>query len=399
MPVRKPELSALAVGRLAEPGLHAVGGVVGLYLRITPTLGKSWVLRAVIGPRRTDVGLGSFPSVTLAQARDKARSARAMIEGGVDPVAAKAEAKARLNVVATPTFAKVAADYFAIKKSEWGSPRHGHQWWSSVEMHAIPIIGKLPIDKIGTDEVLRVLEPIWLTQTMTAKKLMGRLSAVFSYAKAKKLRTGDDPADWRGSLKALLPAPGKVTKVQNFAAMPLDTLPGFVQALAGRDDTPSKALLFTILTGARSGETRGATWDEIDLEAAAWSIPAERMKMARPHIVPLVKEAVTLLAALPRTTGQPLVFTATRGGGQLSDKALGLPLRALGHAREAATVHGFRACLSTWANGYTSHPHEVIEASLAHSSTKVVAAYNRSSFIEKRRQLLDDWELFLITKK
>lgn len=427
MPRVAKEMSALEVKRLSQPGMYAVGGVPGLHLQVLPGGGKTWLLRVTVGvtasgkQRRSEIGLGGYPAVTLQQARDKAREVREKIARGIDPIAERKAARSallasRANQI---TFEEAARLCFEAKRPEWKNPKHAQQWINTLEAYAFPTLAKLRVRDIDTPHILEVLEPIWKVKTETAKRLRGRIEAVLDWATARKYRDGSNPARWRGNLEAMLPKPSKVAKNDNHPALPFTEAPAFMTHLRKMEGTGARALEFTILTAARSGEVRGATWKEIDLEAGVWTIPADRMKMGKEHTVPLTAEAVTLLKALPRFDNTDLVFVAPRGG-ELSDMTLTAVIRRMHKSETKAgrkgyidpkqadsdgkprviTVHGFRSTFRDWAGETTHHPREVIEHALAHRlKDKAEAAYARGSLFQKRRALMEDWAAYIHPKK
>src|SRR6056297_3473668 len=320
MPKIAEELSALDVKRLAHPGgkrnaLFSVGGVPGLYMQITPKGGRSWVLRAKVGNLRRDIGLGGFPGVTLSQARDKAREARAKIEVGIDPVEERKGTKAALiaSQLRGLSFDKATEKCLAAKLDAFKNAKHRQQWENTLATYASPELGKMLVQDITTQDVLRVLQPLWIEKTETASRLRGRIEAVLSWATVAGHRTGDNPARWAGNLKELLPAPSKVATEGNHPAVYLDDASRWFAALQDRDGFGARALELLTLTATRSQEVRGAAWDEIDLDKALWVIPGSRMKMGKEHRVPLSDRAVKLLRALPRLEDNQLVFPAARG--------------------------------------------------------------------------------------
>lgn len=399
MPKIAPELSAARVAKLSAPGLHAVGGVSGLHLQVTATGARSWILRASIGDKRRDVGLGSYPSVSLAEARERAREARKMIWAGIDPVADRAAKKAALIAVqSVPTFDECARRFLADKGAEFRNPKHRAQWQTTLETYASPIIGRMPVDTIGMGHVLRVLEQplegstLWAQRTETASRLRGRIESVLAWATAHKHRSGDNPAVWKGNLSAVLAKRSKIAPVEHHAALPFAEVPAFVVELRQRDGIASRALEFAILTTTRSGEVRGATWSEIDLDAGTWTIPSERMKAGKEHRVPLSPVALALLKKLPRMGEH--VFSAPRGG-TLSDATLGKILKLMGRD---VTAHGFRSSFRDWAGETTAFPREVIEHALAHQlRDKAEASYARGTLFDKRRLLMTAWSTYCAT--
>lgn len=416
MPKVAEELSALDVRRLVHPGgkrnvLFSVGGVPGLYIQITPKDGRSWVLRTKVGEKRRDIGLGGFPGVTLAQAREKAREARTKIENGIDPVEERKAAKAALVAAQRRglTFADAVDKALTAKLDAFKNAKHRQQWENTLATYATPDLGKMLVQDITTQDVLRVLQPIWMDKTETAKRLRGRIEAVLSWATVAGHRTGDNPARWAGNLKELLPAPSKVAKESHHPALTLEDAPRWLAALRSREGFGARALEFATLTTARSKEVRGAVWDEIDLDNAIWIIPAERMKMEREHRVPLSSCAVELLKALPRLSDNPLVFPAPRGG-QLSDMTLSATMKRMHESdisegglgfidrtsKRPAVPHGLRSTFRDWVAERTTYPGDMAEVALAHKiSNAVEASYRRGDMIEKRRRMMADWSAFL----
>lgn len=394
MPKKAKELSALAVSRLTVAGNHAVGGVTGLYLYINDANARSWVLRIMVGDKRRHIGLGGYPDVTLAQARDKARVARDEVSRGIDPVVQRRALASQLRAqqAADKTFKQAAQAYIEAHGDTWKNPKHRAQWVSTLSTYAYPHVGQLAVRDIGQGHVLSILEPIWKTKNETASRLRGRIESVLDWATARGLRNGENPARWKGHLDKLLPAPSKVQKVEHHRALPIDQLPAFMQALRQREGLAARALEFTILTAARSGEVRGAIWEEIDVKTKVWIIPAERMKAGREHRVPLSDAALHLLKALPRLADSPLVFPAPRGG-QLSDMTLNAVMRRM---QVDAVPHGFRSTFRDWVAERTNHPRELAEQALAHTlESKVEAAYRRGDALDKRRGMMQEWAEFV----
>jgi integrase len=398
------ELGARQVATVWRRGANHVGGVRGLILNVTMYGSRSWVLRYQVAGKRRDLGLGAYPSVTLADAREAARAARAKLAQGIDPIEDARRAKTRLvaEIHTAMTFGEAARRYIASHEKAWKRPKHAQQWQRSLDRYASPVLGKAPVRDVTLAMVLKVLEPIWASKTETASRLRGRIESIIDWAIVQGYRTDSNPARWRGLLDKLLPAPEKVAKVTHFEALPYAQLPAFMQQLLTQEGMGAKALLFAILTAARSGEVRGAAWEEIDLTARVWTIPAERMKASRPHRVPLPDAAVVLLqdmrtltlAAARAATGKVYVFPSPNSrdpelGSPLSDMTLTAVLRRF---KLAAVPHGFRSTFRDWCAEQTDYSREVAEMALAHTvSNKVEAAYRRGDLFAKRQQLMQDW--------
>lgn len=419
MPKIARELSALDVKRLAHPGgkrnvLFPVGGVPGLHLQVSPNAGRSWVLRAMVGKKRRDIGLGGFPGVTLSQARDKAREARDKIERGLDPVEERKAAKAALVVAQRRglTFADAVDKALSSKLDAFKNAKHRQQWENTLAAYATPELGRMLVQDITTQDILRVLKPLWMEKTATASRLRGRIEAVLSWATVAGHRTGDNPARWAGNLKELLPPPSKVANEGNHPALALEDAPRWFAALQAREGFGARALELAALTATRSQEVRGALWDEIDLKAALWIIPGARMKMGKEHRVPLSSRAVKMLEALPRLKDNTLVFPAARGG-QLSDMTLSATMKRIHESEIAkggtgfldrtskrpAVPHGLRSTFRDWVGEKTAYPGDMAEVALAHKiSNAVEASYRRGDMIEKRRRMMGDWAEFIVGK-
>lgn len=414
-PKKAKELGPLQVRRLTHPGTKgnaafAVGGVDGLQLQITPTGARSWLLRMVVGGRRRNIGLGPYPDVTLAQARERAREARDLVRQGIDPVEQKRAARAALEAQQKRglTFADAMDRLAETKQQEFRSEKHAKLWRSSLDLYAVPALGKMLVSDIGREDVLRALEPIWTTKTDTAKRLRQRIEAVLSWATVAGRRDGENPARWKHNLDAFLPSPSKIAKTSHQPALALADAADWFSDLREREGTATRALEFLALTAARSGDVRGATWAEIDLTAALWSIPADRMKAEREHRVPLTAEAVALLKALPRMADNPLVFPAARGGA-LSDAALSACMKRISEAREGgyadpksgrpAVPHGLRSTFRDWA-AERGYERDMAEIALAHVvGNEVERAYRRSDMLERRRAMMGAWARFLKGEK
>jgi integrase len=343
--------------------------------------------------KRAEIGLGATSSLSLAAARRLAGEMREKVALGGDPRTVLASAEPQPGS-AVPTFGDFADSYIASVESGWRNPVHRQQWRNSLRDHA-PIIRDKPIDQVGTDDLLAVLEPIWLTRSETAKRVRGRIEKILDAAKARGLRPREamNPASWRGHLALLLPAPSKLTRGHH-AAMPWQQAPSFMAELRQRSAPAARCLEFTILTAARSGEALGATWREIDLEAKLWTVPAGRMKAGVEHIVPLSNAAVDLLSRVRPVEPAPNSTVFAVGGVARSNMAMSMLLRRM--KRSNVTVHGFRSTFRDWAGDATSFPRELIEQALAHTiADKAERAYRRGTAVERRRELMEAWARYL----
>jgi len=393
MPKIAKELSALAVQRLTTPGLHAVGGVAGLLLQVKDSGARTWILRVRVGGKRRDMGLGGFPTVTLAMARERAREARLAVDQGIDPVEQRINARkaAAATLQTNITFEQAARQFIEAKRHEWKNEKHEAQWSSTLDQYAFPVIGRLHVRDIQLSHVLKILEPIWTQKTETASRLRGRIESILDWATVRHYRDGLNPARWKGHLDKTLAAPNKVARKRHFAALPWAQMPGFMAELRKREGISARALEFGILCASRSAEIRGTLWSEIDLDAAVWVIPADRMKAEKEHRVPLSQAAVDLLRTMPRLAGSELVFPSPRGK-ELSDMSLTAVLRRM---NVDVTQHGFRSTFRDWAAEATNYPREVAEMALAHTiGDKVEAAYRRGDLFEKRRAMMDEWATY-----
>jgi integrase len=416
MPRRTDGLSAVKVAR-AGAGRYGDGN--GLYLLVRPSRGKPvpgeapvlmrfWVFRYTRGGKMREIGLGAAKGsgqngTSLADARSRARKLADIVRDGRDPLAEREadeirkQAEAAAAVPNAMTFRQAAEHYIAAHEAGWKNPKHRQQWGNTLRDYVYPDFGSLAISTFDTSHVTKILEPIWRVKPETAGRLRGRLEQVLDYARVREWRAGDNPARWRGHLDHLLPARAKVARVEHHDALAWREIATFMEALIAKDGIAALALRFVILTAARSGEVRGATWGEIDLTNAVWTIPAERMKAAREHRVPLSSKALTVLETVLQRRDEEhgdFVFPGGREGKPLSDVALSKVAKGCGTSDDT-TVHGFRSTFRDWAAEATAFPNEVAEAALAHVvSDKTEAAYRRGDLFEKRRRLMEDWTKF-----
>jgi integrase len=378
-------------------GYHADGG--GLYLSVkNGEKDRSWLFRYAMQGRTRWMGLGPTYDVSLSQARKKAAECREQRRAGLDPLAERQRLAVAVAAAVEKerfTFEHDAQRLMDAKFSEW-TAKHLSQWQATLKTYAFPVIGKKHVAHITTDDVLKVLEPIWATKTETAKRVQGRIESVLDFATALKHRKGDNPARWVGLLEHTLPKPSKTKKVKPLEALPYSQVPQFMTELRTRTSITSKALEFTILTATRTTEVLGATWDEINLEERLWTVPGERMKSDRVHEVPLSERAVELLSGLHRESDY--LFPGMKEGKPLSNMAmLNLlkkpPSKGMGYGQY--TVHGFRSSFRDWAGELTAYPRDVCEMALAHSiPDKTEAAYRRGTLLTKRRKMMEDWSKY-----
>lgn len=393
MPRKAIELKPVQVNRLTKPGLHAVGGVAGLQLQVKQSGARSWILRAQIGAKRRDIGLGGYPDVTLASARERAREAKELIRQGIDPVEARKTARQALIAAQARqlSFSEAAAQCHAKKAPEFRNSKHASDWINSLTRYADPVIGKIPVAQIELAQIVSVLEPIWLEKTETATRVRQRIESVLAWAKVSGYRSGDNPARWKGNLDQVLPKPSKVRQRKHFAALPWQEIGSFMVELRKREGIAARALEFLILTAARSGEIRFATWDEVCADSGVWTIPAQRMKAGKAHRIPLSQEAIKLLRQLPQFEGSPYLFTSPRGG-VLSDMSISSVCRRM---QVDAVPHGFRSTFKDWARTCTAYADEISELALAHvSSDATRAAYARDELLPQRQRMMTDWAIF-----
>lgn len=376
----------------AKPGRHADGG--GLHLLVKPSGARSWVYRFMLNGKSRDVGLGAAGQggLSLADARDKAEKLRVKVKSGIDPLeeraqeGAEARAAAQAAKVAGTTFKDAAVAYLAANEDNWRNPKHRQQWRSTLATYVYPEIGDLPVAEVQTAHVLSILEPIWHEKPETASRIRGRIETVLDSAKARGYREGENPARWRGHIALILPPRSRLTRGHH-SALPYSKIPGFVAELREREAVAALALEFLILTAGRTGEVIGATWEEVDLDSAVWTIPPARMKAGKEHRVPLSGRAVAILRST-KALGSDHLFPGAKGG-KLSGMAMSMLLRRM---KVDATVHGFRSGFRDWAAECTGYAHEVCEMALAHViANKAEAAYRRGDLFEKRRRLMEEW--------
>jgi integrase len=399
MPRRAKGLTAAQVEKGAKPGRYGDGA--GLYLLVRSRQAKFWLFRYTRSGKMREMGLGPAKgrtAVPLSQARAKARQLHAAVREGRDPLAerdaerAKAQADAAKAKAAAMTFGEVADMYIAAHEQSWRSPKHRQQWHSTLRDYVLPAIGDLPVGSIDTGAVMKIIEPLWREKTETASRVRGRIEAVLDYAKARRWREGENPARWRGHLDQMLPKRSKAQRVEHHAALPWREIGAFMQRLRQNSGMNARCLEFLILTACRSGEVRGARWDEIDLTQRVWKIPAQRMKAGHEHRVPLSEPAMAVLRSVAQFGVEGFVF-GLKAASMLSDVALTRAVHEAGG--NGATVHGMRSSFRDWCAETTTYPRELAEAALAHTlRDKAEAAYQRGDLLEKRRRLMAEWASF-----
>lgn len=380
------KLNVKQVASLSRPGVYSDGA--GLYLRVRPSGSKSWLFIYTVNGARREMGLGSDLDVTLAKARAKAAAARELVLEGGDPLEERRLAKAHVPTKIL-TFGEFTIEHIESVQEGFRNQKHRQQWRNSMTTHAATLF-PLAIDQVTTEQVLAALQPIWLTKAETASRVRGRIERVLDAAKAKGLRSGENPATWKGHLELLLAKQTQI-KVKHHAALPFQDMGKFMAELAQRPATAARALEFAILTAARSGEVRGMTWNEVDLDTEIWTVPAERMKAGAEHQVPLSDAALRALKAVKPVEPSPtaIVFPAPRGG-QMSDMAFSALLKRMDRAN--ITTHGFRSSFRDWVGEATNFAGEDAEMALAHTITSAVErAYRRGRAVDKRRGLMDAW--------
>ena len=417
MPKIAKPLSDLQVRRITRVGWHAVGGVAGLLLQVRkPTnegaqMPRSWILRIKVGDQRQPIGLGSYPQVSLADAREQGGKLALQAKQGVNLKAKKRAERSSLIAAAAKnkTFKECAEAYMDAHSSDYTSDKHRKQWPATLFTYAYPIIGKMLVSDIAMRDVRNVLEQetvvdvntkgkLWYVKTETAKRLLGRIKTVLDYATVNEYRTGTNPAQWTGFLSTQLPSPKKLQKKEHHPAVPYQQIGDFMSKLRSNSSLSAKALEFLILTAVRSGSVRNAEWSEIDLDNALWIIPAEHTKARQEHRVPLQPQAIRLLKTLPKLAGTQLIFPS-RTSKSLSDMAFSQLMRGMrdrGELTVEAVPHGFRSTFRDWAAEQTAYADEIRKAASGHAvGDSVKEAYQRTDLLDKRRNLMNDWAKYL----
>ena len=383
------------IRNLTKPGRYTDGQTKGLNLQVKKNGGKYWNYRFCHAGRRIDLSLGAYPDVNLKEARIRSIKARAdLASTGLLPAIHRVDKTPEPQLQA-PLFKDFAAECILSKSPEWRNTKHSAQWTSTIDQYANPILGEMTIDQIGTDDVLKVLKPIWNTKTETASRVRGRLEWILAVAITKGLRSPHNPAAWRGHLETILPRPKKIKSVRHHAALPYEHLPSLIEKLHDTDSPVALALEYLILNATRTSEVTGALREEIT-DNGLWIIPAGRMKANKEHRIPLGSRSLGIIETAEYLgKDSPYIFSVR--GRNLSNMAMAMLLRRLGYPE--VTVHGFRSTFRTWVAEETDHANEVAEMALAHTiSNKVEAAYRRRDLLSRRRSLMADWEAFCLSR-
>ncbi len=393
------KLDPHAIKNHTEEGVHGDGN--GLYLQVAANGTKSWIYRYQLDGRRRSMGLGGYPSISLATARFERNKYRLQVKAGIDPLITKQTNKANQKAeeekqrLLDITFDRCAEDYIAAKSPEWKNKKHIQQWENTLKTYASPVIGTLSVQHIELSHVLEILNPIWLTKTETATRVRNRMELIIDYSTALKYRSGENPARWRGNLDAVLPRPSKIMERKHHAALPYDEIGPFMVELSKAEGLAAKALILTILTATRTSETLNAEWTEINFDKFEWIIPKARMKSGKQHRIPLSDPSIDLLTKLKSRNKSKFLFPGAKRGKPLSNLAMLMTLRRM--ERGDLTVHGFRSTFRDWIAEKTNYPQRVAETALAHQLKDASeAAYQRGDLLEKRTALMQDWAGFCL---
>ncbi len=384
-------LSFKYIESLKTQGRFTDALVTGLHLWVKPNLKKYWIFRYSLNHKQQNISLGPYPKVSIAEARLKAQELRNQIDSGINPLAERRIQKNKMLGLEAKkvVFSDFAKECIKTKRTEWTNQKHGDQWEYTLKEFAYPIIGDKYLDEISTEDILAILSPIWTSKTETASRLRGRLEWILASATTRKLRTGTNPALWRGHLQTILPAPNKVKKVQHHKALPYRRVPQLISDLSVMSTVGALALEFTILNASRTGEVIGGLRSEVNDDI--WIIPPSRMKAKKEHRVPLSARSLEILA-IAKVMDADSKYLFSINGKPLSNMAMPMALRRAGMD---VTVHGFRSSFRDWVSEETGHPSDVAEMALAHTiSNKVEAAYRRRDLLEKRRLLMNDWQAY-----
>jgi integrase len=389
------KLNALKVEKLSKPGLYGDGA--GLCVRVTDGGSKHWILRYMLDGKARWMGLGSYSDFSLLDARDKATTARRMLRDGIDPLEEKAkrDIQRKIEKAKMVTFQHCADTYIKTHRSSWKNAKHADQWTSTIATYCAPIFGGLPVAEVDTPLILKALQPIWTIKHETALRLRGRIESILDAATAQGFRQGENPARWSGHLENLLANISRNERIEHHPALPFEEISVFMLELQQQHGIAAQAAQFAILTAARSGEVRGATWAEIDLNERVWTIPGTRMKNKKEHRVPLSDAAMQILQNNQSKSVSDIIFHGRAKDKLLSDMSLIQVLRRMG--RHDLSIHGFRSTFRDWASERTSYTRDVCEMALAHTiGDKVEAAYRRGDLYSKRSRLMRDWGTYCV---
>jgi len=395
MPRPIAKLSALAVKHAVLPGSYSDGG--GLYLHISKSGVKSWIYRFMLNRKVREMGLGPCSTVSLAEARDRAFACRKLRNDGIDPLEARRRERARAELDAgrTLTFSEATKAYIMSREADWDSAKHVQRWSSPLATYVEPMIGSVRVQDVDAAMVLRVLRPIWTSKTVTASRVRSRIETILDWANVRGLRTSDNPARWRGHLNQLLPSPSKVRPVQHLAGLSFTQIPDFFAALRRRPAVAARALEFTILTATRSGQVRGASWNEVDLNTRVWTVPSDRMRNGCEHRVPLSGPAMAILHRMHDLRENDYVFPGDRRP-TLSNMSTLMLLRRMGHSK--ITTHGFRSSFRDWCHETASFPSAIADAALGCAIADKAQAHQTGNLFERRRELMDAWGRYCETQ-
>jgi len=391
------KLSSLQVKNLSKPGMYSDGG--NLWLQISSSGAKSWILRFRLHGKSREMGLGACKTISLSEARQRATECRKQLQSGIDPIEHRNQErqKQKLEKDKSVTFKKCMEAYLKAHNAKWKNKKHAAQWESTLIKHALPTLGDIPVSEIDIHLIQKCLDPIWYDITETASRVRGRIESVLDWAKVKGYRQGENPACWKGHLDQVYPSPASLKDEKHFAALPYKEIYDFITSLRKRKGVAARALEFKILTAVRSNELIGARWDEIDLQAKTWTIPASRMKAGKEHRVPLSDQAISVLKEMANIRYNEFVFPGARENKPISDASVSEVLKRM--KRKDITKHGFRSTFRDWAAEMTHFPNQVAEMALAHTiGDKVEAAYRRGDLFEKRRKLMEAWANYCDTK-
>jgi integrase len=387
------KLTTLKVGQAKQRGLYGDGG--GLFLQVAKGGTKSWIFRWKQDGKFRSMGLGPAHTISLAEAREKARDCRKLRLDRRDPIEERKANRlaAKLDAAKTLTFRQCAEEFIADQRAGWRNPKSEEQWRQSLTDHVYPVFGDLPVQGIDVGLVLKALKPIWSTKAETASRVRGRIEKILDYARVGGYREGENPARWRGHLEHNLPKKTKVARIEHHAALPYAEMAAFMGELRQQEGVAARALEFAVLTAARRGEAIGARWDEINLAERIWIVPPERMKSGKQHRMPLPDAAIVILKQMEAIRSDEYVFPGARRGRTLTGTGVWMVLQRMG--RGGLTIHGFRSSFRDWAAERTNFPSEVAEMALAHAvGSAVEQAYRRSDQFARRRQLADEWAKF-----